>query len=972
MNGPEEKLKIMSPQRAVQYVMLIFLALIFLGIVRYWFHLSLAALIVVNIAVVGIILGVFLNAWHKYPEVHIAGSRRIIGGMALILFARLVEVGQHIPSLFGHSLTGYWHIFEFLEHVVGDLGGFALISLGLYQWIPMLVEKMRERRDYQQTLERMITEATAEVNQRNKELFTLCEVTTSVGTSLELEEVLALALQKVLEMLQVEAGVIFILDEPQRELRFRTQQGLPPSLVPKLTSLQLGEGFAGRVVLTGETLVVDDIGQDSRLLFQELREADFHSLVSIPLKSKGKILGVMDLFKKGFRRFSSMEVELLSAVGRQIGVALENALLYEKEQRRTKELASLIQVGQRMTVSLDLDEVLQSIVEAAGTIMGTPYCNLMLLSPDGQYLLWRAHIGIPEEWLRVGRLRIGESLSGWVARHKTPLAVADMAADPRFLFPHWARKYGFISFLGVPMMIKDRLIGVLNIYTPGIHYFQELEINLLSSFAAQAAIAIENAALYREAEELAQQNMRKYQELSLLNEVGNVLRATLSLSRHVYIILTGVTMGKALGFNRAMLFMLDKKEAALVGTMGIGPLSGEEANSIWRDLDRKNHSLLELLENNEAYWTIENSPYNRLCRGMKIPLREDGGILARAALQKSPLLVEEVTKDERINWQYEGRLGVKTLATVPLIAEDEVVAVLMVDNAFNNKSITEDDLRFLSLYCNQAALALSSARLYSQLDEANRELQRTHNQLVQSEKLAALGEMASSVAHEVRNPLAAIGGLARRLAAKAKAGSSEWRYAEIIVKEVERLENLVKETLSVSKDLRIERVPVDLNQLVRDCLAIFQEKLEEQRIQLLLELSPHLPQLWMDASQIKQSILNLLYNAQEAMPHGGYLTLRSYHEEERVFLEVTDTGGGIPTETLENIFNPFFTTKDYGTGLGLTLTRKIIHSHGGAIDVKNRLGEGATFIIILPLKTEGDLSNQPLTTSGPGHQQSAA
>jgi len=230
---------------------------------------------------------------------------------------------------------------------------------------------------------------------------------------------------------------------------------------------------------------------------------------------------------------------------------------------------------------------------------------------------------------------------------------------------------------------------------------------------------------------------------------------------------------------------------------------------------------------------------------------------------------------------------------------------------------------------------------------------------MQSEKLMALGEMAARIAHEIKNPLTAIGGFARRIASPKPGGGAPpvERYARIILKEVERLERIINETLYFSR----ERVPafriVDLNAEIREVLSMFREEFEEARISAVVDLSRDLPSIMVDPDQIRQVVWNLVSNAIQAMGGSGILTVATHladtAEGTGVALEVSDTGGGIPLDVVQNIFNPFFTTKPKGTGLGLPIVHSIVEKHGGTIHLDNREGVGVAFSIFLPLFPKG-------------------
>ena len=233
------------------------------------------------------------------------------------------------------------------------------------------------------------------------------------------------------------------------------------------------------------------------------------------------------------------------------------------------------------------------------------------------------------------------------------------------------------------------------------------------------------------------------------------------------------------------------------------------------------------------------------------------------------------------------------------------------------------------------------------------EMKRLQAELIQSEKLALVGKMSSSIAHELRNPLVPIGGFARIIHKKLEEGSPIKKYAEIIIKEIDRLERLLHDLLYYTKEVKPVMQPSNLNEIINELIILYEDTFNERKIKVDARISPEIPLITLDPTQIKQSLMNLLYNAIQAMPDGGILTIESRMEEREgihyASVYIHDTGCGIPDEVMKRIFDPFYTTKIHGLGLGLTLTKNIIELHGGEIEVKSEGGKGTTFKISLPI-----------------------
>jgi len=233
------------------------------------------------------------------------------------------------------------------------------------------------------------------------------------------------------------------------------------------------------------------------------------------------------------------------------------------------------------------------------------------------------------------------------------------------------------------------------------------------------------------------------------------------------------------------------------------------------------------------------------------------------------------------------------------------------------------------------------------------EMKSLQAELMQSEKLALIGKMSSSIAHELRNPLVPIGGFANLIYKRVEDGSPLKKYADIIVREINRMEGLLQNILYFTKEVKPVLEPVNLNEIINDLLFMYNKTCSDKNIELKVRLSSDMPVIQIDPSKIRQALINILTNAVHAMSDGGILTIESSMKEKDgmpyAFISIEDTGAGIPEEVRKSIFEPFFTTKIQGLGLGLTLTKAIVDAHGGKIAVESMEGRGTTFTIILPL-----------------------
>ena len=288
---------------------------------------------------------------------------------------------------------------------------------------------------------------------------------------------------------------------------------------------------------------------------------------------------------------------------------------------------------------------------------------------------------------------------------------------------------------------------------------------------------------------------------------------------------------------------------------------------------------------------------------------------------------------------------------------------------------TDFMVRITFLFLLAVPLGMLSQKLKSDKDKIENlnkdlngyidELRNVQGKLIQVEKLSALGRLTADVAHEIRNPLTSIGGFARRLNNTLTKGSREKEYADVVVSEVDRLERILRDVLTFSREAREEMKYQKINGIISESLNTFTGLCKEQGIVIEEMLEPSLPEILLDKDQVRQAVNNLIANAIDVMSGGGRLTVKSYmenmHEVGYVVVEVADDGPGLPLEALDMIFKPFFTTKEIGagTGLGLSICKKIMDEHNGLIFVDSDPGEGTSFNMRFPYQLKEENDNIP-------------
>jgi len=303
---------------------------------------------------------------------------------------------------------------------------------------------------------------------------------------------------------------------------------------------------------------------------------------------------------------------------------------------------------------------------------------------------------------------------------------------------------------------------------------------------------------------------------------------------------------------------------------------------------------------------------------------------------------------------------VRSLAYVPLKLGNKVVGVLLVDNKVSTRPFTQNDVYLLSALADYAAIAIEKAGLYGALKSFNKQLERrveertselqaTRDQLVQSEKLASIGQLAAGVAHEINNPIGVILGFTQVLLKRTPADAPMYKPLSTIEREGLRCKEIVQGLLDFARQSKPSPRRLNINQVIEATCSLMEHQ-ENSKVRIIKNYAADLPDVVADENQLQQVFFNVVLNAYHAMPNGGELRVTSQAVDNEVHAVFADTGEGISAAHLKRIFDPFFTTKDVGqgAGLGLSISYGIVEQHGGTIEVTSEPGAGATFTIRLP------------------------
>ncbi len=561
---------------------------------------------------------------------------------------------------------------------------------------------------------------------------------------------------------------------------------------------------------------------------------------------------------------------------------------------KNKEINALLEISKATASGLYLEDVLRLIVTVTANLMDSKICSLWMLDAKDQKLKLKATQSMSEEYLKERSLAMGEGVVGHVALRNQPMAILNVLKDPLYKEKELAKKEGLVSMLSVPMCIKDRVIGVINCYTSYPHPFSKEEEEILTTVANQAAICIENSGLME----------------------------TLDIDEILRLVLEGLT--KNIGFDRARLYLVNEKRNVLECKMAVG-------------IDEER------------------------IKGIALRLDPEDSVVARSISKKQPFVIPDAGKDPRVNLVIKEKFNLHSLVVIPLLVKGKALGAIAADFAEPNKNVTKEALESMMAFAQQAGLAIHNAFMYQELktfsqqmeekiQKTTADLNKTEAQLIRSEKLAALGQLAAGIAHEIRNPLTSINILIHSLASNLPPGTSHKEDLNVIEEEIHRINEIVDQFLRFAKPASPLFQKAEASSIFEETLQLLRPQIEKQRIVVKKEFKT-LPPILMDREQMKQVILNLLLNAVQAMPEGGHLSLKGHvlEGDRWVTLSVQDSGVGIPDEDICKLFDPFFSTKEGGVGLGLSIAHRITDQHHGKIEVESAPGKGTCFTIWLPI-----------------------
>ena len=337
------------------------------------------------------------------------------------------------------------------------------------------------------------------LKQKEEELMILHEVAKDISSNLEIKELLKKVVEMVINFTTADSCLIYLYDRKNDELILSASSHEEDKNLGAI-KLRIGEGVTGWAAKEKKPVVIPGKAYEDKRFkaFTILEEDRYESFLSVPILSKDEIVGVMNLRKREEYSYPTPQISLLFTVSRYLGSAIENAIVYDEVVKKARQLDLLSKVSRTIVSDYYLKEILQLIVTMTAKVMDSKICSIMLLDEKKEELVISATQSLSDDYINKPNLKVGQSISGQVVLKKKPITVLNVTKDPGFMYPEIAQKEGIASLLSVPMMIKDRVIGVINSYTTKEHAFNKEEIDILQAVANQAAVTIENTHLNQE------------------------------------------------------------------------------------------------------------------------------------------------------------------------------------------------------------------------------------------------------------------------------------------------------------------------------------------------------------------------------------------------------------------------------------------------------------------------------------------
>jgi PAS domain S-box-containing protein len=752
---------------------------------------------------------------------------------------------------------------------------------------------------------------------RVAELEALHHIGVAMSSTLDTETILQLIVDLAKALVDAANCYVLLLDEETSDL-------VCQAATERMVGMRIpaNQDIAGRILQQGAPYISHEPVEDwaSCTMIGQESGTPTRSLIATPLVNEDIAVGVLAAVDGRPEHFSEQDCDLFRTLANQAAMAIRNARLYEAQQQQRALAESLCDTAAALNSTLDFDTLLDRILANVGRVVPHNQANIMLVESGIASVVRSRGYGARrlEDVMPALQLPVAdtpnlqqmaetgqccsildtESYSGWVA-------IPEMS---------WVRSYA-----GAPILLDGKTIGFLNLDSASPGELTPAHAERLQAFADQAAVAIDNARLYEQAQREITERLRLEERLAGVHRLGQEL----TLLRDERIIVQRTLQAAA--------------DALPTEFVAFGQIDEEAGELVYE------HRLID--------GRLEEI-------GLRLPLDGDRGIGVAVIRSNKALIVPDTRQDPR--FVAPPGEDIRSELCVPMNVSERTIGVLNLASTRSDQ-YTFADQQLLQILADQAAVGLENAHLYKGLQEQVQTIQNTQARLIQSEKTAAMGRLLASIAHEINNPLQSVLGcltLAEEELAEGQRHEEVRPYLEVASSEIERIASIVQRTRDFYRPAPEGQQLTDVHAVLDSVLALSGKQLQHSRVTVKRQWSSDLPKILANPDHLRQVFLNLVLNAKDAMPQGGMLHLCTAAAQVQggglksslpaIRITFRDTGLGMSPETQSRLFEPFFTTKEQGMGLGLSISYSIIKSHRGQISVESQTGEGTTFTILLP------------------------
>ena len=767
--------------------------------------------------------------------------------------------------------------------------------------------QMKGLEDHERDIESML-------EQRVRELGAFESIINAMLSTFDLEERLQIGLSEIMNLTGVEKAGVSLIEGDR--LVMRRQFGFSETFLAWAGDLAVEEVPSCEEVTEGW----NDIPDPSSLLEAAFKKERVKSWVTVPFRSEQGFLGILILASVRQKAFSRQQIGILSALSNSLTLMLEQSNLYRTAQERQARLTTLREIDIAISSNLSLEGIIEVVLRKVSPHIWVDAVGISLIDWERKRIIL-ARLHLPGDINIDGEaFGMSDSLLAQLGVEKNPVVIYDVKTDPR-LQNHRdiARKYSLCSYVGVPLLVQNEAIGVLHLFTVKPYQFRQEDLDFFCTLAGQAAISVQNARLFEQAKRRA-------------SNMENLARAKFDFTR--------------VGHEKELAKIILISACDITGA-GIGGL-------FWFSEDT---NILE-----PAGWidvtNIETDGEGEI--HLSSPLEPGTRLPEQVAYARKAIYVPDVSREPL--WEMKS-MKTGSVYIVPLVHGEHVFGIY----TFLSREIdafSSEQRALADTFAGYTSAALDNARLFKEIKKAHEDLQSTQKQLLHVQKMEAIGTLSAGIAHDFNNLLVPILGFTEIVRSDLPEESEAREDLSQVLKAGERAKALVDQILSFGRQTEGIRRPVYLSSIIKEVLRLLRATLPTT-IKIRQKIAPNMNPVNADPAQIHQVLINLCMNAEQAMPEGGELEISlagiklnkkqcsrfdGLTPGSYVRLTVKDTGCGMDERILERIFDPFYTTREQevGTGLGLSVVRGIVKSHGGDITVNSRPDTGTTFQVYLP------------------------